>query len=87
MKKIKEWHRPPREVECTIPLIFSIPEWTSPEQPGLNSYLTLLEQKIGPETSCGLFQTKLSCDSMTLWHQPSHADIRKNMKFIKYKTP
>lgn len=67
-----------------ISLMFSIPEWTSPEQPGLSSYLTLLEQEIGQETSWGLFHTELSCGSMILWCQPSHTDIRNNMKFIKH---
>lgn len=84
MKRIKQWHRLPRDVESYVSLIFSIPEWTSPEQPGLSSYLTLLEQEIGPDTSWSLFQTELSCGSIVLWCQSSHADIRNNMKFIKH---
>lgn len=76
MKRIKQWHRLPREIESYVSLIFSIPEWTSPEQPCLSSYLTLLTQEIGPDTSWGLFQAELSCGPTILWCQPSHADIK-----------
>lgn len=56
-KRIKQWHRLPREVGCSISLIFSIPEWTSPGQLGLNSHLICLSRRLDqrpPEASSRL---------------------------------
>lgn len=49
-----------------IPGGFQTPAGQRPEQPGLTSELTLLEQEIGLKTSWSTFQPELTCDTTVL---------------------